>query len=70
MRRFLLLEAAGYLLNVHLGISIAIAPQDTCDVHELVRFADQALYRSKGKGASPTRTTWSYYHQIKNDDHS
>lgn len=61
------LEAGGYVLNVYLGIGIATAPRDATEAYDLIRLADQALYRSKSKSkdSTPSRTTWTYYHQIQ-----
>lgn len=44
-------------LEVGLSIGIALTPQDTLDEDELFRFADVALYRSKGK----QRGTFTFY---------
>lgn len=44
-------------LEVGLSIGIALTPQDTLEEDELFRFADVALYRSKGK----QRGTFTFY---------
>mgnify|MGYP003676090271 CR=1 FL=1 len=45
------------------SIGIAMAPQDACQVEELLRYADLALYQAKVAG----RNTWRFYAQEMNE---
>jgi len=43
------------LMDIGVGVGIAIAPNDGMNPEELVRRADRALYRAKGEGRSSAR---------------
>ena len=45
-------EVNGSALTVGTSIGIAVAPEDTTDAAELIKFADLALYRAKSKSRS------------------
>jgi len=42
--------ANGYEIHVTTSIGISIFPQDSTEVHELIRYADTAMYAAKQKG--------------------
>jgi diguanylate cyclase (GGDEF)-like protein/PAS domain S-box-containing protein len=48
-------ELNGNSLNVGTSIGIALAPDDTSEAAELMKFADLALYRAKSKGHNKFR---------------
>lgn len=61
LERAFVVEGQDLFLSASMGI--ARAPYDSLLAHELLRFADIALYEAKGAG----RSTWLYYDATMND---
>ena len=44
------LQLGGAQLRIHASMGVAVYPRDTCNLDELIKFADQAMYTAKAEG--------------------
>ncbi len=48
-------ELEGHLVNITVSIGITVYPNDTADLHSLVRYVDMAMYEAKQAGRNVSR---------------